>query len=33
MPDSFEEQAELIWEYIGVILKFAGMIYENIVSL
>ena len=33
MPDSFEEQGELIWGYIGVILKSAGMTYENIVSL
>jgi 2-iminobutanoate/2-iminopropanoate deaminase len=33
MPDSFEEQAEIIWRYIGVILRSAGMTYENIVSL
>lgn len=33
MPDSFEEQGELIWEYIGVILKSAGMNYGNIVSV
>ena len=33
MPDSFEEQGELIWEYIGVILKSAGMSYGNIVSV
>lgn len=33
MPESFEEQGELIWEYIGVILKSAGMTYENIISL
>ena len=33
MPDSFEEQGELIWGHIGVILKSAGMTYENIVSL
>ena len=33
MPDSFEEQAEVIWRHIGVILKSAGMTYENIVSL
>ena len=33
MPDSFEEQGEIIWEHIGVILKAAGMAYENIVSL
>ncbi|HUF00369.1 MAG TPA: RidA family protein [Anaerolineales bacterium] len=33
MPDSFEEQGEIIWGHIGVILKSAGMGYENIVSL
>jgi 2-iminobutanoate/2-iminopropanoate deaminase len=33
MPDSFEEQGEIIWGYIGVLLKSAGMTYENIVSL
>lgn len=33
MPDSFEEQGELIWGYIGEILNSAGMSYENIVSL
>ena len=33
MPDSFEEQGELIWGHIGVILKSAGMNYSNIVSL
>lgn len=33
MPDSFEEQGEIIWGHIGVILKSAGMIYENIISL
>jgi len=33
MPDSFEEQGELIWGYIGAILKSAGMTYANIVSL
>jgi len=33
MPDSFEEQGEIIWGYIGVILRSAGMNYENIVSL
>lgn len=33
MPDSFEEQGELIWKHIGVILKSAGMTYANIVSL
>ena len=33
MPDSFEEQGEIIWRYMGVILRSAGMTYENIVSL
>ena len=33
MPESFEEQAELIWQYIGIILQSADMDYENIVSL
>ena len=33
MPDSFQEQARLIWTYIGSILESADMGYENIVSL
>jgi enamine deaminase RidA (YjgF/YER057c/UK114 family) len=33
MPDSFEEQGEIIWKHIGTILKSAGMTCENIVSL
>ena len=33
MPDSFEEQGEIIWEYIGMLLKSAGMTYNNIISL
>ena len=33
MPDTFEEQGEIIWGHIGVILKSAGMTYENIISL
>ena len=33
MPDSFEEQARLIWNYIGKILESADMGYANIVSL
>ncbi len=33
MPDSFEEQGEIIWEHIGAILKSAGMTYGNIISL
>jgi len=33
MPESFEEQAELIWQHMGVILDSAGMTYTNIISL
>ena len=33
MPDSFEEQAEIIWGHIGTILKSAEMGYENLVSI
>ena len=33
MPDSFEEQGEIIWGHIGAILKSANMTYGNIVSL
>lgn len=33
MPESFEEQAELIWQHIGQVLNSAGMDYTNIVSL
>ncbi|MEL6384599.1 MAG: RidA family protein [Cyanobacteria bacterium J06626_18] len=33
MPDSFEEQGEIIWNHIGTILKSAEMDYQNIVSL
>ena len=33
MPDSFEEQGEVIWGHIGAILKSAGMNYDHIISL
>jgi 2-iminobutanoate/2-iminopropanoate deaminase len=33
MPDSFEEQGELIWQHIGTILKSAEMDYGNIISV
>lgn len=33
MPDSFEEQGELIWQHLRTILQSAGMDYENLVSL
>ena len=33
MPETFEEQAEMIWQHIGTILQSADMTYHNIVSL
>jgi enamine deaminase RidA (YjgF/YER057c/UK114 family) len=33
MPETFEEQGEIIWQHIGAILRSAGMDYNNIVSL
>ena len=33
MPDSFEEQGDLIWQHIGTILKSAEMDYQNLVSI
>jgi 2-iminobutanoate/2-iminopropanoate deaminase len=33
IPDSFEEQGELIWQHMGTILRSADMGYENLVSL
>lgn len=33
MPESFEEQCDLIWQHIGTILESAGMTYQNIISL
>ena len=33
MTETFEEQAELIWQHIGILLTAAGMNYQNIVSL
>ena len=33
MPESFEEQAELIWQHMGTILTSAGMGLGNLVSL
>lgn len=32
-PESFEEQAELIWQHLGSILASAQMTYANLVSL
>lgn len=33
MPESFAEQADIVWGHIGAILRAAGMDYENIISL
>lgn len=33
MPETFEEQGELIWQQLGVILASANMGYENLISL
>ncbi|TQV81307.1 RidA family protein [Exilibacterium tricleocarpae] len=33
MPETFEAQAEIIWQHIGATLKSADMEYGNIVSL
>lgn len=33
MPESFEQQGELIWQHLGTILNAAGMTYQNLVSL
>lgn len=33
MPESFEEQAEIIWTYIQTLLRSAGMELHNLVSL
>jgi 2-iminobutanoate/2-iminopropanoate deaminase len=33
MPDSFEEQGEIIWQHMGTILRSAGMDYSNLVSI
>ena len=33
MPETFEEQGELIWQHIGTILKSAAMSYQNVISI
>src|SRR5688572_17994042 len=33
MPESFEAQAELIWQHMGTILRAADMDYKNLISL
>lgn len=33
MPETFEEQGDIIWGYIGKLLEAANMNYQNLVSL
>jgi 2-iminobutanoate/2-iminopropanoate deaminase len=33
MPETFEEQGEIIWQHIGTILRSADMDYHDIISL
>jgi 2-iminobutanoate/2-iminopropanoate deaminase len=33
MPDSFEEQGDLVWKHLGTILRSAGMDYTDLISL
>jgi enamine deaminase RidA (YjgF/YER057c/UK114 family) len=33
MPETFEEQGEIIWQYLGTILASAQMSYQNLVSI
>ena len=33
MPESFEEQGDLIWQHLGTILESANMTYQNLVSV
>ncbi|MEZ5428477.1 MAG: RidA family protein [Pyrinomonadaceae bacterium] len=33
MPESFEEQGEIIWQHFGTILRSAGMDYEDVISI
>jgi len=33
MPETFEEQGEIIWQHIGAILASAGMGYSNVISI
>jgi enamine deaminase RidA (YjgF/YER057c/UK114 family) len=33
MPETFEAQGELVWQHIGIILRSAGMTYDNIISI
>ena len=33
MPETFEEQGELIWQHLGLILESANMTYTNLISI
>lgn len=33
MPETFEEQGDMVWKHIGTILTSAGMDYSNIISI
>jgi 2-iminobutanoate/2-iminopropanoate deaminase len=33
MPETFEEQGEIIWTYLGTILASAQMSYQNLISI
>jgi enamine deaminase RidA (YjgF/YER057c/UK114 family) len=33
IPESFEEQGELIWQHMAAILESAGMTYKNLISI
>jgi len=33
MPETFEEQGEIIWQHLGAIFNSAGTSYQNIISL
>lgn len=33
MPETFEEQGELIWQHMGTILRAAGMDYQDLISI
>jgi len=33
MPESFAEQGEIVWKYLGILLKEANMDYKNLVSI
>lgn len=33
MPESFQEQGEIVWQYLGALLESANMNYNNLVSI